>query len=154
MDKQLLKDLVAFLGLQKSRLGVVSTISKENTPESAFVYFAFDENINIYFATKDTSRKFKNITHNKNVSFAVATENPPQTLQLEGIATVHNDIENQKDLFQDLVALASSKHFSPPISQQTEGGLEFIKISPTWIRFGNFEVRKHGDTFKEVKIND
>lgn len=152
MDKEIRDKVIAFLGLEKSRLGVVSTVSKENKPESALVYFAFDENLNIYFATKDNSRKYKNILQNKNVSFVMATVNPPQTLQLEGTASVHNDTGDQKHLFQELVGLASVKHFSAPITQQSTGGLQFIKISPTWVRFGNFEARKHGDTFQEVKL--
>ncbi len=152
MDKEIKDKVIAFLGLEASRLGVVSTVSAENKPESALVYFAFDENLNIYFATKDSSRKYKNILQNKNVAFVMATVNPPQTLQLEGVASVHNNIEDQKHLFQELVGLASSKHFSAPISQQPDGGLQFIKISPTWVQFGNFEVRKHSDTFEEVKL--
>src|SRR3989338_153495 len=152
MNKELLNKIILFLGSQKSRLGVMSTINQESKPESAFVYFAFDEKLNIYFVTRDASRKYKNVLENKNVAFAVATENPPQTLQLEGVASVHNDTEEQKHLFQELVGLASAKHFSAPISQQPMGGLQFIKISLSWIRFGNFEVRKHGDTFQEVKL--
>lgn len=153
MNKEIKDKVVAFLSLQKSRLGVVSTVSSENKPESAFVYFAFDGDLNIYFATKDTSRKFKNITKNENVSFAIVTENPPQTLQLEGVASVHDDTEDQKHLFQELIGLASSKHFAAPILQQNTGGLEFMKISPNWVRFGNFEVRKHGDIFEEVNLD-
>src|SRR3989338_5393496 len=142
MDKELRDKIASFLGLQKSRLGVVSTISEENKPESAFVYYTFDEKLNIYFVTRDNSRKYKNILKNKNVAFAMSTENPPQTLQLEGAASVHNDEEDQKHLFQELIGLASIKHFSAPINQQPAGGLQFIKISPLWMRFGNFEVRK------------
>src|SRR3989344_4339838 len=152
MNKELLDKIIFFLGTQRSRLGVISTVGEENKPESAFVTFAFDDNLNIYFVTRDASRKYKNILENKNVAFAIATENPPQTLQIEGVASVHNDTEEQKHLFQELVGLASAKHFSAPISQQPMGGLQFIKISPSWIRFGNFEVRKHGDTFQEVKL--
>ena len=152
MNKELLEKIVFFLSSQKSRLGVVSTVNQKNEPESAFVYFTFDENLNLYFATRDASRKYKNLVDNKNVAFVVATENPPQTLQLEGTASVHNNMEEQKNLFQELIGLASANNFSAPISQQTEaGGLQFIKISPTWIRFGNFEVRKHGDMFQEIK---
>jgi len=102
MNKELLNKIIMFLGIQKSKLGVVSTVNQESRPESAFVYFTFDENLNIYFATRDSSRKYKNILENKNVAFVMATENPPQTLQLEGVANVHNDIEEQKDLFQEL----------------------------------------------------
>src|SRR3989338_3166814 len=155
MDKELRDKIASFLGLQKSRLGVVSTISEENKPESAFVYYTFDEKLNIYFATRDGSRKYKNILKNKNVAFAMATENPPQTLQLEGVASVYDNLDEQRYMFQELVGLASLKHISSPISQQTKsGGLQFIKISPTWIRFGNFEVRKHDDIFQEVTLTD
>lgn len=153
MDQETKQKVIVFLSLQKSRLGVVSTVCGNAKPESAFVYFAFDENLNIYFATKDKSRKYKNILENKNVSFVMATENPPQTLQLEGVGSVHSEVDDQKHLFQELVGLSSFKHFSSPISQQTAGGLKFIKISPSWIRFGNFEVRKHGDVFEEIKLD-
>lgn len=150
MGEELKEKIISFLGSNKSRLGVVSTVNEENKPESAFVYYAFDENLNVYFATKDTSRKYKNILNNKSIAFAIVTENPPQTLQLEGVASVHDDIEDQKRLFQDIVGHASAKYFSAPIMQQTKGGLEFVKISPLWIRFGNFEVRKHEDTFQAI----
>jgi general stress protein 26 len=150
MDKQIRDKIISFLGLQKSRLGVVSTVNEESKPESALVYYAFDENLSIYFATKDNSRKYENILKNKNVAFVVATENPPLTLQLEGTASVYNDTSEQKRLFEELVGLASSRHFSSPISQQSTGGLQFIKISPSWMRLGDFQVRKHGNTFEEV----
>ncbi len=153
MDNELKRKIAAILGMQKSRLGVVSTVNEENKPESAFVYYTFDEDLNIYFATREQSRKFKNIMRNKSAAFVMATENPPQTLQLEGEASVHRELEDQRELFTELVALASSKHFSSPIAQQDHsGGLQFVKISPSWIRFGNFEVRKHGSTFEEVKL--
>src|SRR3989338_7103029 len=144
MNNEIRDKLSFFLGSQKSRLGVVSTVSAGNKPESAFVYFAFDEDYNIYFVTREGSRKYKNLLQNKKIAFVTATENPPQTLQLEGTAEVIHDPEEQKRLFEELVGLASAKHFSPPISQIDEGGIQFIKISPAWIRFGNFEVGKHG----------
>lgn len=128
-------------------------MSEQNKPESAAVYYTFDENLNIYFATKDSTRKYKNILKNENVAFVVTSENPPQTLQLEGMASAHSNVEDQKHLFQELVGLASAKHFSAPVNQQPAGCLEFVKITPTWIRFGNFEVRKHGDTFEEIEMS-
>ena len=152
MNKELSEKIISFLGTLKSRLGVISTVNQNGQPESALVYFAFDENLNIYLVTKDTTRKYKNIMENKKVSFVIATENPPQTLQLEGATSVHDNVGDQKHLYQELIGLASSKNFSAPITQIKDGGLQFIKISPTWIRFGNFEVRKHGDIFEEITL--
>jgi general stress protein 26 len=152
MDSETRNKIIAFLSLQKSKLGVISTVNEENKPEAALVYFAFDLDLNLYFVTRDTSRKYKNIMKNKYVSFTAATEDPPQTLQLEGEAAVHSDMEDQKKLYQELIGLASSRNFSAPISQMDSGSLQFVKISPQWIRFGNFEVRKHGEVFEEVKL--
>ena len=129
MSKELLEKIAVFLGMQKSRLGVVSTVNQENKPESAFVYYTFDENLNIYFVTRDASRKYKNIFDNKNVAFITATENPPQTLQLEGLASVESSTDEQKHLFQELIGLASAKYFSAPISQQTQ---DFPDLDSFW----------------------
>ncbi|HEY4493880.1 MAG TPA: pyridoxamine 5'-phosphate oxidase family protein [Candidatus Paceibacterota bacterium] len=152
MSKELREKIIAFLGIQKDKIGVISTVSPENKPESAFVYYTFDLELNIYFACKDSSRKYKNILENKDVAFTIAAGDPPQTLQLEGRASVESSIGAQKRLFEELVALASSKSFAAPITQMPAGGLQFVKISPAWIRFGNFEVRKHGDTFQEINL--
>ncbi len=146
------EEIIKFLKEEKQKLGVISTVTKENTPESAFMYYTFDKDLNIYFATRVASRKYKNFLENKHVAFVVATENPPQTLQLEGIATVAAEIEIQKSLFPELITLAAKRNFAAPISQMESSELKFIKITPNWIRFGNFEVRKHDGMFEEIKI--
>ena len=99
MSKELREKIIAFLGIQKDKIGVISTVSPENKPESAFVYYTFDLELNIYFACKDSSRKYKNILENKDVAFTIAAGDPPQTLQLEGRASVESSIGAQKRLF-------------------------------------------------------
>ncbi len=151
MNKELLEKITVFLSIQKNKLGAVSTVNADGGPESALVYFTFDNDLNFYFATRDNSRKYQNLIQNPKVAFVMGQDNPPQTLQLEGIASVIRDVEGQKHLFPELVGLASAKNFSAPISQMSTGGLQFVKIAPTWLRLGNFEVRKHEDTFQEIK---
>jgi general stress protein 26 len=152
MNKEISEKIIKFLNEDAQKLGVISTVTAENKPESAFMYYAFDEDLNIYFATRVASRKYKNFMENKHIAFAVAKENPPQTLQLEGLASVVVEAEVQKSLFPELITMAAQRNFAAPISQMESSELKFLKITPNWIRFGNFEVRKHGGIFEEIKI--
>lgn len=132
------------------KLGVISTVSTKSTPESAVVYFSHDENLNLYFTTRSTSRKYKNIVENPNVSFVIYTENPPQTIQIEGVATRITDPAEQAKLFSEVVTLANSTSAQPPIDQIGESEIAFIKVSATWARLGNFEIERTGELFTEV----
>jgi general stress protein 26 len=150
MNEETKKMVLDFLHQDEDMLGVVSTISSDNKPESAFVYYSFDEDLNIYFMTRANSRKGQNILENKNVAYAIVSRNPPQTLQLDGEASFVDEKEMQKKLFKELVEFASKNYFASPIAQMQSSELVFIKITPHWMRFGNFEARRHGDMFEQV----
>lgn len=149
------EQIQTFLKNEKQRLGVLSTISATGTPQSAFIYYAFDEDLNIYFITRTESRKYINIKNNPNVAFVVGTETPPQTLQIEGTASVLERPEDFSFLFSDLVKMTVERHFVPPITQMTNSGdVFFMKITPTWVRLGNFEIRRNGEMFEEIGATD
>ncbi len=140
-----------FLKNEKQKLGVLSTVGPTGTPQSAFIYYAFDEDLNIYFITRTQSRKFLNIEKNPHVAFVVGTETPPQTLQIEGTASILERPEDFSFLFSDLVKIAVERHFVPPITQMTNSGdVFFMKITPNWVRLGNFEIRRKGELFEEI----
>lgn len=149
------EQILNFLKQEKQKLGVISTVSDVGTPQSAFIYYAFDEDLNIYFITRTKSRKYTNIEKNPHVAFVVGTENPPQTLQIEGTASLLERPEDFAFLFSDLVKMAVERHFVPPITQMTNSGdVFFMKIAPTWVRLGNFEIRRKGEMFEEIGATD
>lgn len=149
------EQILTFLKNEKQKLGVVSTISAVNTPQSALIYYAFDQDLNIYFITRTQSRKFENIKKNPHVAFVVGTENPPQTLQIEGTASILERPDDLAFLFTDLVRMAVERHFVPPITQMTSSGdVLFMKITPNWVRLGNFEIRRKGELFEEIGATD
>src|SRR3989338_5542405 len=152
MDNKLLKEIITFLKGDKQKLCTVNTVTEDCKPESAFVYYTFDENLNIYFITRAGSRKYQNGLKNPNISFVTFTENPPKTLQLEGTLSVVTDPKAQRELFLELVTLATERNLVPPISQMDTSEVMFMKITPTWVRFGNFELGRNGDMFQEIKI--
>ncbi len=132
------------------KLGVISTASIDGKPESAVVYFSSDDNLNIYFTTRSDNRKYKNISANPRVSFVIFSENPPETIQIEGIATAITDPDEQAALFSETVARAAKNNAVPPIDKISESEIMFIRIAATWARLGNFEIEKNGDIFTEV----
>jgi uncharacterized protein YhbP (UPF0306 family) len=151
MNTEIKEAILDFLKADQQKLGVISTIHADNTPESAIVYYTFDQDLNLYIATRTKTRKYKNILENHHVAFVIAKETPPQTIQIEGEAEVVHEPGEQKHLFEEIIKLASSRNFSAPIAQMESSELKFVKISPTWIRFGNFEARRHGEMFQEIK---
>ncbi len=132
------------------KVGVVSTVSSEGMPESAVVYFSSDENLNMYFTTRSDSRKYKNITANPHVAFVIYSENPPETIQIEGIASAITDPYEQTVLFSSLVDLATKDDSVPPVDQISESEIMFIKISTTWARLGDFEIERKEELFTQV----
>lgn len=133
-------------------LGVVSTMGGYGQPQAASLYFIFDSALNIYFITRESSRKYKNIKRNPRVAFVVSSENPPQTVQLEGEAQEVTDPHEMTEYFTKLVTMASEKNVMPPVSQIEDGRMIFMKIVTDWARSGNFETLKEGDKFVEAAL--
>lgn len=70
---------------------MVVCASKDNRPWCATVFFAFDENLNLYFFSTEKRRHSKDISNNPNVSGAIAREHklalgePSMGIQFEGV---------------------------------------------------------------------
>lgn len=133
-------------------LGVISTVSPDNKPESASMYYICDSALNVYFVTRSESRKYKNLLQNQHASFVITSEHPPKTIQLEGTVKEVTDAAEQLNYFEKLVRKATEGTAIPPVSQVPNGEMKFMKITTTWARFGNFEVMKEGDKFIETNL--
>lgn len=134
-------------------LGVLSTVNEEGHPQSASMYYVFGDDLALYFVTREGSRKYLNILKNPHVSFVVTREHPAHTLQFEGVAHEVTDAHEENEYFSRLVTLAVESNFVPPVSQRVfEGRIMFIKMTPTWVRVGNFETSIGGDEFSEEVI--
>lgn len=138
-----------------TNIGVISTISKDNMPESATIFYVLEETLELYFITRSKTRKYQNIKSNPNVAFVISTINPPKTIQMSGIASEVDYEDGDIKRFEELAKKASEEFTMPPISQMVEsGGMVFMKIRPTWIRFGNFEAKNEDNSnFIEIIKN-
>ena len=72
--------------IKTKTLGVISTLSTNNKPESALIGLGVTESLEIIFDTVTTSRKYLNLIKNPFVAMVIGWDNET-TLQLEGVAS-------------------------------------------------------------------
>lgn len=143
------EQIVHGLSELKQNLGVIST-TNGTSPEAAVIYFVYDKDLNIYFATRKDSRKFQNLAEHPQAAFVIFNEAMLQTVQLEGTVCVVEDTHEQGQHFPQLVELATKNKTLPPIDQLGESEIMFMKFETTWARMGNFQVTRTGDVFTEA----
>ena len=119
--------------IARQKLGVVSTVNPDNTPEAAVVGIAVSEKLEIIFDTLKASRKYKNILRNSNVALVIGWDEEI-TVQYEGIAAVlENDGQagRLKEIYFQAYPDGRERAATWP-------GLMHIKVIPKWIRYSNF----------------
>jgi uncharacterized pyridoxamine 5'-phosphate oxidase family protein len=147
MDK-----ILKLLNNDAQKIGVISTLGENGQPQSAAVYYTFDDKLNIYFVTRANSRKYKNAILNKKGAFAIVNQDLSMTLQIEGALDIASKIEEQEALFPKLVMIVTEKNAIPPVSKMDSSEMIFMKLTPTWARIGDFSGGKD-NMFEEVNFN-
>ncbi len=125
MEDNIKKETIRRL-INQSKLAVLSTITPENTSESAVVEVSARDNLELIFDTLPIFRKYKNLNNNQNVSVVIGWE--PATIQYEGIAT---------ELTGDVLEEYKQIHFSkfPEAVKFEKLGIKFFRVIPRWIRY-------------------
>src|SRR3989344_8687333 len=112
--------------INKNKLAVLSTVTSENTSESAVVEISVRENLELIFDTLPNFRKYKNLKNNHDVSVVIGFE--PATVQYEGVAVELNGEELNE--YRRI-------HFQkfPEAVKFKKLGIRFFKIIPKWVRY-------------------
>jgi nitroimidazol reductase NimA-like FMN-containing flavoprotein (pyridoxamine 5'-phosphate oxidase superfamily) len=125
-------NLVSFL--KAHGLMVISSIGAEY-PESAVVEYA-SEGCTLVFDTDSTSRKYKNILQNPNVSVVIGWDNDveEETVQYQGKCTL---LEGD-----DLVKYKRVYFAKKPAAQkwEHEPNTVYFKVEPVWVRHSDLKV--------------
>ena len=123
--KQVILDFI-----KKQKLAVISTVGIDNKPESAVLEFGETEELELIFDTLTSSRKYKNLHTNKNVSFVVGWDENI-TVQYEGVA------EEVKG--EDAKRYQQTYWNKNPKAQRWESreGITYFKVAPKWIRYSD-----------------
>jgi general stress protein 26 len=148
VDTETKKNFLEFL--KSTNVAVISTVSPDNQPMSAIIYYIVeDNNFNFYFMSKD-SRKVQNIEKNNKVALLIGDGAAPVTVQIHGEAEqIRGDAEFDEKRDQLIQALLHNK-FSPPIFEIEGEEFKIYKIKPTWIRWLDLRSKTDNKGFKEI----
>jgi pyridoxine/pyridoxamine 5'-phosphate oxidase len=113
------------------RLGVVSSIGPDGTPQSALVGIATTPDIEVVFDTVKSSRKYGNLVARPRCSL-VAGWSGEQTVQLEGDAEELSGAELER-----FHAVYFSAWPDGP-TRLSWPGITYFVIRPRWIRYSDF----------------
>lgn len=124
-------DLYRFLS--KHTLGVLSTISEANAPQSALVGIAVTSELEIVFDTVKTTRKYPNLTARPRCSFVIGWAGE-QTAQFEGEAQELHGSELKR--CQEVYFRA----WPDGPARLSWPGIVYFVVKPRWIRYSDFDM--------------
>ncbi len=123
-------DLYRFIA--RCKLGVLSSVAPNGTPQSALVGIAVTEDLEIIFDTVKSSRKYPNLIARPACSFVFGWTGE-QTIQYEGVA-------------QELVASPLQRYQEVYFRAWPDGpsrlswpGIVYFVVRPKWIRYSDFD---------------
>lgn len=128
---------------------MVSTIAVSGEPQSSVVTIIVDDEFNIYFATRESSRKFQNITHNSRVSIVVGFDPKHlSTLQMQGVAEISNKDRISMGISLVEKTAKEQNNWWPLVKM---AGLDFIvmKVKVDWVRWLDFYITLKTGDYKE-----
>jgi hypothetical protein len=123
-------DLHGFIS--QCKLGVLSSVAKDGTPQSALVGIAVTPGLEIIFDTVKSSRKYLNLIARTECSFVIGWSGEV-TMQFEGEATELAGAELKR--CQDIYFHA----WPDGPSRLTWPGIVYFVVKPKWIRYSDFD---------------
>lgn len=123
-------DLHGFIA--QCKLGVLSSLAKDGTPQSALVGIALTPSLEIVFDTVKSSRKYSNLIARGECSFVVGWSGE-QTVQYEGEATELAGAELKR--CQNVYFQA----WPDGPSRLTWPGIVYFVVKPRWVRYSDFD---------------
>ncbi len=150
MENDSRADAIDFLN--QENIGVLATISPDGHPRARFMYYAADDQFNVYLLTYKNTRKVADLEGHYLAAFTVANELVPKSIQIEGTVADVTDEPTSDGIIKKLFErMHSNQEFGAPLTHFDSSGLRFYKLSPTWVRFGDFtEGQKTDDVLKEI----
>lgn len=125
--------------------GVLGTVSPDNTPHGAVVYF-YAETDKIYFVTKNETQKYTNLLQNHRVSITVFDPDTSDCLQAVGNAYPLHDAAMLDKVIKTISGVqATAKTWLPPISKLRAGSYMVVAITLTSARLADYDKSKIGD---------
>lgn len=144
-DKTTKQEVLNFL--HEHPMAVLSTISKNNRPWGAAIYYFADSNFNFYFLTKSETSKSKNINSTLYAALTVADPSSETTVQTAGIVIPVIAKKTVDYALKNLAAQQSHGDYSrtPPIIKLHKGEWKVFKLIPTYLQYADYKAKKTDD---------
>jgi general stress protein 26 len=126
--------------LEKIPVGVLSSVSPDNTPHGAVVYFSVSKEFVISILTKRQTKKYDNLKHNNHVMLTVYEPLSQTTLQVTGLAEEVIDAVEINNIAETNLAasLKTSESGIPAIMKLDAGEYVAFAIRPVEIRMASY----------------
>lgn len=126
---------------------VIATASSGGEPQASTVYYAVDDDLNLFFITHAGTKKHDNLRQNKKVAFVVGFG--PQVLTVQGGGVAEEMAEGHGAVYDQIMekALKPADQW-PPLILSKKGQCVF-KITPTWMVCLNLHKESHAGEIEE-----
>jgi len=118
--------------MTRYRYGVISSIARDGTSQSALVGIATTPELEIIFDTVKSSRKYPNLVERPSCSFVVGWDGE-QTVQFEGYAFEPTGEELKR--YQEVYFTA----WPDGPARMSWPGISYFVVRPRWIRYSDFD---------------
>lgn len=145
-----------FSFLQLNPIGVLSSVTPDGNPHGAAIYFSVDKRFNVFFITKNGTRKHDNLQHNDHVMLTVFEPITQTTAQITGTATALTEPAAIAAVAGEVleVSLKTSSAGPPPIAKLQAGSYVAYTITPVQIRmatYGDPGRGNYSDLFESIE---
>lgn len=150
-SEEIVKDALKFV--HAHTLAVVSTVSAEGVPESATVLYHMDGDFNLFFITRNDSRKVKNLMINKNIAVVIGTELGPSTMQMSGTAEALSSEEQKKFIAElEKTSTLDALYYGPFLNII---GINFTlyKVDVKWARWLTLDLSQLKEVYYQILPN-
>ncbi len=134
-------------------VGVLATYSPNGEPEASTLLYLSDDDLNIHFVTRRSSRKFKNLSVNKNVAFVIGTEPASTTLQINGEVELLSGEEQLGNFIEKLSKNVNIQnlYYGPFLKLQ---GMDFavFKLKPKWARYLHLNLGTMSEEYHSLEL--
>ena len=141
------KEIRMYEFLQNTAVGVLSSVTRNNDPHGAVVYFGIDKKFIVSILTKSDTKKYDNLQHNSHVMLTVFETVTQTTVQLTGVAEEVSDPSKINEIAQmNMRATMKNSHGGiPPISKLEAGSFTAFEIKPVFVRMAVYAHPDSGD---------
>lgn len=149
-DKVVVQELLQFL--RSHEVGALATI-KEGKAHAASIYYYIDDDLRVYFLTRNETLKFSNMVKEGTVGFVVTDPVTLQTVQIEGTGRevdYTGEYAAVMKKYVDQLSKSGKAWENIPINHMLGTGYyAFAQITPSWIRWTDFKNWAHTVKFEQ-----